>query len=76
MDFLKEEDPLPGHMPPIKFKKENREQRRPHKTTKATLEEDIDFYREVERFVSREMLDVEEMRLIEQAWQGQVVEDD
>lgn len=37
MDFLKEEEPLPGRMPPIKFKKENREQRRPQKPTKATL---------------------------------------
>jgi hypothetical protein len=75
MDFLKEEEALPGHMPPIKLKKEA-QPRRPHKPTKAALEDDIDFFREVERFVSREMLDAEELRLIEQAWQGQAAEDE
>jgi hypothetical protein len=75
MDFLKEEEG-PGHMPPIKLKKDTREPRRPQKPTKAALDEDIDFLKEVDRFVSREMLDIDEMRLIEQTWQGQAAEDE
>lgn len=40
-------------MPPIKLKKESKEMRRPNKPSKIGLEEEIDFYKEVERFVAR-----------------------
>lgn len=37
MDFFKEEEPLPGHMPPIKIKKDAQTPRRPQKPTRGGI---------------------------------------
>lgn len=52
MDFLKEDEALQGHMPPIKMKKDA-QPRRALKPMKSNIDEDIDFLREVDRFVNR-----------------------
>lgn len=50
--------------------------RRPNKTSKVALEEEIDFYKEVERFVAREIMDEDEIELIEKVWRGEAATDE
>ncbi len=50
--------------------------RRPNKPSKIGLEEEIDFYKEVERFVARQIMDEDEIELIEKAWRGEAATDE
>lgn len=50
--------------------------RRPNKPSKIALEEEIDFYKQVERFVTREIMDEDQIELIEKVWRGQAATDE
>ena len=76
MDFLKEQEMPNGHMGPVRLQKETKEPRRTNRNHKSIHpESDQEFMKDIERYITKEVIDSQQLKMIERFWQGEALMD-